>query len=423
MIPPLPRDLYKRLRHSKFVRNTAETLATRLLVVAVGLVSSIVVARTLGPSGRGLFAVAGAVAALGIQFGNLGLHASNTYYVAKDRSALSPLLANTLVVSLLGGGGVAAVAWAAAELWPGLPPVRGPLLLLSLASIPAGLAYMLLQNLLLGLQRVRSYNLLDVSSKLAGLALIVLVVALGAGSVETLFAVSLVVSLGCLGFALWIVWPEIPDLPRPSFPLFQKTIRYGLKSYLTSLFTFLVLRVDLLMVKYMLGEQETGYYSIAVAMADMVYMLALVVNTLLFPRFAAIEDPKVKWRLMKETLAALTVLMVGLCVPAAALSGILIETLFGVPFLPAATPFLWLLPAVCLLGVASILMSYVASIDIPSSAAPYACGVMLLNVALNLELIPAYGTTGAAISSVVCYGLLIPFNAFHARRLSKAGPA
>ena len=39
---------------------------------------------------------------------------------------------------------------------------------------------------------------------------------------------------------------------------------YGLRAYLGSLFAFLVLKSDILLVKYLRGAGETGYYSIAV---------------------------------------------------------------------------------------------------------------------------------------------------------------
>src|ERR1700720_2377368 len=125
-----------------------ETYATRILLIAIGLATTVVVSRTLGPSGRGLFAVATAIAAIGVQSGNFGLHASNTYYVAKDRGLLPVLIGNTLIVGLGIGGTAALLAWFLAAMWPALAPLHGILLALALASIPFGLAYLLLQNLL-----------------------------------------------------------------------------------------------------------------------------------------------------------------------------------------------------------------------------------------------------------------------------------
>src|SRR5260370_8246988 len=79
-------------------RSVLETYATRVLVLAVTFATAVVIARELGPTGRGFYAVAATLGAIGIQFGNLGLHASNIYHVAKDRALLPALIGNTLAV-------------------------------------------------------------------------------------------------------------------------------------------------------------------------------------------------------------------------------------------------------------------------------------------------------------------------------------
>ena len=94
----------KKAVNSDLSQKVVETFVTRILLIGIGLVTSVIVARILGPEGRGLYAVALAVGAIGMQFGNLGLHASNTYYVSRDRSLLPLLVSNTLLVSFAFGG-------------------------------------------------------------------------------------------------------------------------------------------------------------------------------------------------------------------------------------------------------------------------------------------------------------------------------
>ena len=71
-------------------------MSTRISLVIVGFVTSVIIARTLGPEGRGMFAMAVTLGAIGVQFTNLGLHGSNTYYASRDTQLLSPLLGNSL---------------------------------------------------------------------------------------------------------------------------------------------------------------------------------------------------------------------------------------------------------------------------------------------------------------------------------------
>jgi O-antigen/teichoic acid export membrane protein len=150
---------------SDFFHKVAETFGTRILLIGIGLVTSVIVARCLGPEGRGLYAVAATIGAIGVQFGNLGLHASNTFYAARDRTLLPALLGNTVMVTLGFGGFIAVVAWIIFSQWPHLAPIQKKLLSLSLAYIPFGIGYMLLQNLLLGIQKIRSYNIVEVINK------------------------------------------------------------------------------------------------------------------------------------------------------------------------------------------------------------------------------------------------------------------
>ena len=91
-------------RSSDFLHKVIETYATQISLIAIGLVTTVAVARALGPEGRGLYAVATAVGALGVQFGNFGLPASNTYYLSRDRALLPSLVGNSLLVSAVVGG-------------------------------------------------------------------------------------------------------------------------------------------------------------------------------------------------------------------------------------------------------------------------------------------------------------------------------
>ena len=114
---------WRRVRQSDFVYNTVSTFGTRLLLIGIGLITSVIIARILGPEGRGAYAAAMAVVGIGVQFGNLGLHASNTYYVSHDRTLLSQLVSNTLVISLgLGGLGVS-IAWLVFFIWSSSAPL------------------------------------------------------------------------------------------------------------------------------------------------------------------------------------------------------------------------------------------------------------------------------------------------------------
>ncbi|MDI6842822.1 MAG: flippase [Anaerosomatales bacterium] len=406
-------SIRERLRdamRSDFVRKVAETMATRIALVGIGLVTSVLIARSLGPEGRGLQATIATITALGVQFGNLGLHSSNTYYVAQDRKLLPVLIGNSIVVGLGIGSAICLLAAATVAVRPGLSPLEPPLLALALVGIPVGLTYLLLQNLLLGIGEIRAYNMIELSTRIVMIVVLAMLIVARFVSVENVAIASLAVS-GLAG--LWALARLLSDASRRltfSLTVLRDHMAYGFRAYLAALFSYAVLRADILMCKYMLGAEPTGQYSIAVSMADLVYMLPVVAGTIVFPRLAATSGRVERWAKAKRTTKWVAVLMVGLAIISALLARPAVGLLYGEAFVPAVPAFLWLLPGIVVLGVNTILMNYLASEGMPPIAVWSPAVASLANVGLNLWLLPRWGIRGAAIASTVAYSMMLGFS-------------
>lgn len=399
---------------SSFVRQVAETYLTRVFIVALGFVNSVLVTRILGPEGRGLFAVATTVAAIGVQLGNLGLHSSNTYYVSRDPTILPRLLGNTLIICAVSAVGAVAALFLF-EARPDVAPVAGILLPLALAAVPVGLANLLLQNLLIGTQRLRKYNVIDLTTRVAAVLLVAATVPLGFVSPEVVF--TLVLGTVVIG----VVWAFV-DLRRGcmqpiggSLELLRSGLRYGLRAYLGSLFAFLVLRSDVVLVKYLRGAEETGYYAIAVGLADILLMLPTVVGTVLFPRLSAAPSVSERWRVTRRILAVM--------MPATPLALIavfltarpLIRVAYGSAFDPSFAAVAWLLPGVGFFAINTVYMNLFAACGMPAITVLSPLVALAVNVLANLVLIPAWGFVGASVSSSFCYGLMLLMSVLYTR--------
>jgi len=82
--------------------------------------------------------------------------------------------------------------------------------------------------------------------------------------------------------------------------LLREQVGVAARVNLAMLFSFLVLRIDVLMVQYMLGPERAGQYSVAASMADYVSMLPVVVATILFPKFSSMLDLGQRLQLVKK---------------------------------------------------------------------------------------------------------------------------
>lgn len=403
-IQSIPPDLTKKV---------LETFSTRIFLIILSLITSVFVARTLGPEGRGLYAIALVIGMMGVQFSNLGLHSSNTFYVARDPNLLSPLLGNSIVVSFSFGGLIAILAGLFFYWIPEIAPVKNLILYLALIWIPFGLAYLLIQNLLLGIQEIRTYNTAEIYNKAITIIIILILILFNWISAESIFSAALIASIICV---IWMCKKLTNHIHRPihiSGSLLRRNIPYGIKSYLGSLVGFLLLRVDLLMINQLLGKKQTGLYDIAINMSEMVYLFPMVVSTIIFPKLAAIESIQEKWKLSKNVGLALLVCTAIIMAVTALLAFPLIEFLYGEAFVPCVPAFLFLIFSKFIMSANSIFSNFVSSIYVPWAAVPFSFAVLGLNILLNLIWIEQFGIIGAALASIACFTLFIPFHYYY----------
>jgi O-antigen/teichoic acid export membrane protein len=425
--PKVPKNLYSRIIErlpkqipTDLVQKILETFSTRIILIVFSLMTSVIIARSLGPEGRGLYALALTIGVLGIQLTNLGLHSSNTFYVARDSNLLAPLMGNSLLISFSLGGLCAVIIGLVFYAFPEMAPVQGPILYMALAWIPFGLAYLLNQNLILGIQETRSFNKLEIYNKAISIVLIIAVILSGWVTPSSLFATSFLSLLICFIWTFHILGKHLSRPIKLSKSIFGKYLPYGIKAYFSSLVGFLLLRMDLLMVDQILGKREAGLYDIAIGMSEMIYLFPLVVSTLLFPKLSAITDLREKWDLSKNVGKAMLAIMAVICCVGAVLAQPLISILYGNPFLACVPAFIFLIACKFTMAVHSIFNNFIASIHVPWAIIPISILILGINIFLNLFWIKTYGIAGAAFSSIVCFVLLIMVNFYYTRKYLSA---
>jgi O-antigen/teichoic acid export membrane protein len=390
------------------------TLGNKLGVLVFGVVGTIVVARTLGPSGRGSIAVAMSVTLLLVQFGTFGLQSANPYFAARDPGLISKIFGNTLWLSLVLGVLLGGAGLVVRELFPasvrGLDTLE---VIVVLIGIPSALANQLLQSILLAEGRMVSYNAIELT--IAVTMVVGLVIGLGVFSFGVLGAIVLMVSVtvaGSIAFMLVLLRDHRPAL-TPDLELMRKMLRYGLRIYLATVFAYLVGRVNLLFVNSYLGSSAAGEYSISLAIADGLHLLPTVVALNLFPRVARGDptgDTAAAFRSVSLVYAVICLLTIPLAAPA-------IHVLFGSSFSEAATIYYWMIPAIFSYGMVSVLAYHFAAHGFPIEALLVWVPGLLLNFALVLPLLANHpGIAVAPLSASLAYTFVL---ALHIRMFAK----
>jgi len=165
------------------------------------------------------------------------------------------------------------------------------------------------------------------------------------------------------------------------------------------------MKIDQVMIKNMLSSKEVGYYAAAVKLSEAWYFIQMAICTSLFPAIVKAKQVSEKLYLsrLQKLYDILAWMAIGIAIPVTFLSDFIIKTIFGAQFLPAApvlTIYIWAGVAT-FLGVAS--SQYLISENMTRLSFFRTLLGMIINVILNLVLIPIYGIVGSALATLISY--------------------
>lgn len=386
-------------------RFAVSSLVTTALGLLVRLAKNVLFTRLLGPEARGIYGLLLSVPAMIVGFGNLGFGLGSVYLAAKEKADLRALVGNALVYVLIQGTVLCLVGVLLYQLQDrGLFTLdgAGTIRLAVLVGIPLMLAYNLGLDLLMGAQAIHSMNLANLAFSSLPLA-VMLVWFAATGDALTAAGASWLVSLAAIAvFAFGRLLRLARGRPRLSLPLAGRAFGFGLRGCVAQFTDSIIRRVDVLFLAHYWSAAEVGQYAAAVSVAEILLVLPEAVAMPFLPIRLGLsgEDGK---RFSATVIKYVLAVMVLVCAATALLAKPAVLVLYGRPFLPSVRPLLWLLPGILGLSLYGFLRTDVLGLGRPGLISLVSVGSMVVNLGLNLLLIPGHGATGAAVSSSVCY--------------------
>ena len=386
----------------RFASRVGWTFATRLSMVAGGVGSSIVVARWLGARGLGQLSVVNITVGLALQIASLGLPSAMTYLVAKDRKQLAGAASSALLFAVVAGSAgalaVVGLSFASPALFGQVPT---KLLAIAAISLPFLLVTLLGYHLLLAIDKVAQFNVLD------GAAPLLVLVVMHSGLITLVSFNTAATSLISMAMIVTVARSVRKESERPRWrpdlSLFKGTIAYGMKFYISIIAGVIIIRADLLIVNHFRGEAEAGVYAVASQVAALLMLLPAVIALLLFPRVASDPDPRGEFALRVTRNASFLMLLI--CVAAGAAS-FLLPLVYGARFADSTIQLLILLPGVYLISIESVLVQHFTGTGLPPAIPVFWLVTVAVSLTLNFALVPRFGARAAAVTSTVSYALI-----------------
>ncbi|MPZ50523.1 MAG: oligosaccharide flippase family protein [Dehalococcoidia bacterium] len=400
-----------------FLFNINFVFVTTLVSNTAGFFVAILLARALGPDGRGVTALYQAAVSLGYAFLSLGVGSAAFYFVARreisGRQAMEAGLSITLASAI-----ISAIAVLIATVFFGDQLADKPMpFWLAIITVPAVIQLRLLESLLRAEGRFGAMNALELSLPLTMLLVL--------GGVE--LAVGLTVPRAVWAWSLaflpsWLFGYLLVGTsfwPRGLAPLslLLKSLRFGGQGQLANLIQLLNYRLDAFLILIFVNTAGVGLYSVATSQTEGLWIIANSVAIVLLTNITsgdADNAARVTPVVCRNTLLVTAAGALG----AAFLAPIFISITFGTDYEGAVAPYLWLLPGTVALSGAKILAAYVFSRGRPIINAWIALATLIITIPTDILLIHLFGVTGAAMGASFGYCLSLVLTAIAYQRLS-----
>jgi len=199
-------------------------------------------------------------------------------------------------------------------------------------------------------------------------------------------------------------------LSELSWSFFRKAIPHAVPLGLSSVFVLLYYRTDSIMLEAMEGDLVTGQYGLAFRITEAMILLPFIVSTVLLPRLSSLRDGDegAFGRLFARGILGMAI------VSGAAALIVWILAPWAIPFLdpsPEAIPAIGLLRILLISFVLNAInqigITHLTATHQQNRLALVLASAAVVNIGLNLTLIPSMSATGAAWATVATQGLIL----------------
>ncbi|KAB1185125.1 MULTISPECIES: polysaccharide biosynthesis C-terminal domain-containing protein [Haloferax] len=176
--------------------------------------------------------------------------------------------------------------------------------------------------------------------------------------------------------------------------------------------------IDVIMIRMFLGNDETGYYKAALALAEYMWFVPIVLQSLLLHSTSSLWSSgehervsRISARITRYTALLTIVMAIGIAI----LADRFVPYYFGPDFLPVVAPLIFLLPGALGFAIARPIYAISQGHGNLKPLIIATGGAALLNLVLNFLLIPRYGIIGAAVATSIGYGSMFVLHVLSAR--------
>ena len=391
-------------------KNTVSLLSGQLISKVLMVFYAGIVARYLLVEGMGQIGTASALCGLTFVLVNLGLDTLLVRDVARDKSLSASYVFNVIIIKLTMGLIAFGVLYVVASLGPYSSTAYTIIFIYYINSLL--MAFLnVFRALFQAHERMEYDAILQVSRDILNIGLTVWAIKLGASIFVivgiSVFATAVKLAAFCFIARLKIL-PRLTIFFRLDFGLLKNILKICLPFTLLSVVTTIYAQLSGILLPILGSEKEMGYYSVALYVFMTIQLIPGMFSQSIFPVFSKLYNSQEHLRRVYEkSFRVITIVSVYIAIQTVLLADLGITLIFGKDFYESII-------VLQILGVMLMLSASYVSGSILNATGRQVVFLksyimfIIVQLSLNLLLIPKYGASGAALAYLftTCCGFI-----------------
>lgn len=380
-------------------RNAAALIFAELIVRGFSTIGAILVARSLGPASYGRLSVALAFTAITAYFADIGLTDLTFRQLAQPKVDIGNVLGTVLRARLLLALAVVICTLFMVQVVYHDPSQRALILLVVIPSVYGLTLQGFASGYFLAMRQMHITALLRMSGQVLTTATLI-VACLCRSTVDVVGSVYGITSL--LGGMLCFAW-----LRRcvPAMKGWSPRMLKGISAFTIGGLTSIILpQLGVLVLERVTSSRELGYFSAASRIPTVLYAIPACVAMAWYPELfsVGIRDPARHLQLCISQFKINGLIGMGLSLPVAMYSKLLISTVLGAPWADRTAPVLSILCwMVVLNSVTTPLADFLTTTGRQARRATVYCVAVVVGALLFAQLGATAGALGASLAAVI----------------------
>lgn len=189
----------------------------------------------------------------------------------------------------------------------------------------------------------------------------------------------------------------------------KELFMFGLIATGAQLCYFFITTTDTVFLTYMTTLENVGLYNAVIPIVTLLLYLTMALSTVITPRVSELTaqkkfaDIRFLWEKSIKYVLLATLPLIGLLV---LYPDLILRIMFGESFVAASNTLIIMGSGIIFFGLSQINMSFLMSIIGPKKNLIIYAIATVVNIVLNLILIPRYSIEGAATATIISYALL-----------------